>query len=369
MPRKQSTRYAAWAVAICVGLIGSGTPANAAVSEVRTAGSSPVVTASSAAAATTAAAEAPYLSLEVTSNGSKVTVTVTGEQLKDLYAYELTLSFDPAKLAYRTASTGTSGFSVEPIVKNNEIRLAHTKVGKTAGDNGKLQLAVIEFTALQTASSRVAVESAKLVDSALRSSEMSVKPEITVRPGKAEGTPGTFRDIRGHWAEQPILNAVQQGWVSGYPDGTFQPGKEVTRAEFASMMMRAVSMGQAAGSQALTFSDAKKIPAWALSSVQDAVSHGIMNGYADGTFGPSRLITRAEMAAMTVRALGTGTPGGAGSLNFADRGQIPAWAKPYIASAVEKGIMHGRAGSLFAPNAHATRAEAVAVILSVLEQR
>ncbi|KAF9112785.1 hypothetical protein BGX30_007188, partial [Mortierella sp. GBA39] len=83
MPRKQSTRYAAWAVAICVGLIGSGTPANAAVSEVRTAGSSPVVTASSAAAATTAAAEAPYLSLEVTSNGSKVTVTVTGEQLKD----------------------------------------------------------------------------------------------------------------------------------------------------------------------------------------------------------------------------------------------------------------------------------------------
>ncbi|OZB90874.1 S-layer homology domain-containing protein [Paenibacillus sp. XY044] len=368
MLRKQFTCYTVWVAAICIGLMGSGNPVNAAGSGTAGAGSSPVV-AATAAAVTAAAAQSPTLSLAVTSNGSKVTVTVTGEQLKDLYAYELTLSFDPAKLSFRTASSGSSGFSVDPIVKNNEIRLAHTKVGKTAGDSGKLQLAAIEFTALQAASSRVAVKSAKLVDSALHSSEMSVKPEITVLPGKAEGTQGTIRDISGHWAEQSILNAIQQGWVSGYPDGTFQPGKEVTRAEFASMMMRAISTGQTTGSQVMAFSDAKKIPAWALSSVQDAVSRGIMNGYADGTFGPSRLITRSEMAAMSVRATGTDTTGGAGSLNFADSGQIPAWAKPYIASAVEKGIMHGRAGSLFAPNAHATRAEAVVVIQSVLEQR
>src|SRR5690606_19873926 len=45
----------------------------------------------------------------------------------------------------------------------------------------------------------------------------------------------SFKDMKGHWAEKAVTNAVKAGYVSGYPDGTFKPNKEVTRAEFTKM--------------------------------------------------------------------------------------------------------------------------------------
>ena len=48
--------------------------------------------------------------------------------------------------------------------------------------------------------------------------------------GPKEGE-NPFTDIDGHWAQEYIITAVQAGWIDGYPDGTFQPGKAITRAE------------------------------------------------------------------------------------------------------------------------------------------
>ncbi|WP_160500577.1 S-layer homology domain-containing protein [Paenibacillus dendrobii] len=310
----------------------------------------------------------PSISLKASASGSEITVVVTGDQLKDLYAYDFILKYDAQKLVYQNASSGSTGFSIDPIVSNGDVRIAHTKVGKIAGDNGTQRLAVVNFKRVQSGAAQLSLHDVKLVDSKLNAGGTLAKAALTVEDG-AISTEVALKDIAGHWANAAILQALQQGWITGYANGTFMPNKEVTRAEFAAMLIRAI--GSDVGShQPLQFADAKQIPAWALPYVEEAVSRNIMNGYTNGMFEPNKLITRAEMAAMGIRSLnGVAVPLESASLKFADNSQIPAWAKPYAAEAAKKGIMNGRNGNLFAPSAHATRAESVVVILALLQQK
>jgi len=322
------------------------------------------------AAHTTASADdaSPSVSLKSTASGNVITVVVTGERLKDLYAYDFMLKYDTKKLAYQSASSGRSGFSVDPIVRNGSVRIAHTKVGKTAGDNGTLQLAAVKFTRLEKGSAAISLHDVKLVDSKLNSSSPAVQAAVSVEDG-VSSVPVALKDIDGHWAAAAIEQAVLQGWVTGYANGTFQPGKEVARTEFAAMLIRA--LGAAEGSrQPAKFTDTEQIPPWALPYVEAAVGRGIMNGYGDGSFKPGKPITRAEIAAMAVRSLHSAdTPAAGGKQAFTDNARIPAWAKPYVEAAAQKGIMNGRSGGVFAPTAHTTRAEAVVVILALLQHK
>ncbi|MFC5471285.1 S-layer homology domain-containing protein [Cohnella suwonensis] len=171
-----------------------------------------------------------------------------------------------------------------------------------------------------------------------------------------------FSDISGHWAESAINQAVSKGIVTGYTDGTFKPNRTVTRAEFAVMLMNALKpQGEGA---ALKFADTAKIGAWAQKAVAQAVQAGIINGYADGTFRPNAEITRAEMAAMIAKALGKSTEANAAT-GFADDKDIPAWAKAGVAYVKQTGIMQGKGDNEFAPQDYAARAEAATVLLNL----
>ena len=55
----------------------------------------------------------------------------------------------------------------------------------------------------------------------------------------AVSTDGSFSDIQGHWAQKEIEAAVREGWVDGYPDGTFRPEATITQAEFTKMLLAA----------------------------------------------------------------------------------------------------------------------------------
>ncbi|GEM_PF-1552870 len=175
-----------------------------------------------------------------------------------------------------------------------------------------------------------------------------------------------LKDIEGHWAKSAIEKALAEGFVTGYNDGTFRPNGSVTRGEFTAMIARALKLEGKAGE--LAFKDAAQIPAWAQGYVAQTVGAGIIGGYADQTFRPDSLITRSEMAAMIVRA--SGLPlAAATALSFEDKGQMPQWAQAQIATAVQAGLMSGKTPTKFVPNAKATRAEAVAVILAMTNVR
>ncbi|RKP55001.1 hypothetical protein D7Z26_07150 [Cohnella endophytica] len=173
----------------------------------------------------------------------------------------------------------------------------------------------------------------------------------------------TFSDIAGHWAESAIKQAVSHGIVSGYPDGTFKPNHTVTRAEFTVMLMNTLK-SQGTGA-ALTFSDEAKIGVWAKPALAQAVQAGIIKGFKDGTFRPGAAITRAEMASMVANALQLQAES-TSATGFADDKDIPSWAKGSIAAIKKLGLVSGNGSNAFAPAANTTRAEAITVLLNVL---
>ncbi|RJE85217.1 hypothetical protein D3P07_21880 [Paenibacillus sp. 1011MAR3C5] len=174
----------------------------------------------------------------------------------------------------------------------------------------------------------------------------------------------SLNDIASHWAEASIKRAVELEFVAGYTDGSFKPNKTVSRDEFVVMLVKALKL-QGADS-ALDFADAGSIQGWAKPYIAKALESGLISGYEDGTFRPKASISRAELAAMIVRGLGL-APAEGSKLSYADADRIPAWAKPYVAAAREAGVMNGRGDNRFAPDASATRAEAVTVILNMID--
>ncbi|ANY65641.1 hypothetical protein BBD42_03560 [Paenibacillus sp. BIHB 4019] len=171
-----------------------------------------------------------------------------------------------------------------------------------------------------------------------------------------------FSDINGHWAEEAIKQAVQGGIINGYPDGTFKPNHTVTRAEFVVMLMNALKPKTVGGE--LSFIDAENIGTWAREAVAKAVQEGIIKGYEDGSFRPNTEITRAEMVDMISNALKLPTESGA--TGFADDKDIPEWVRGAIVAIKNLGIIQGMGNNRFNSNGHATRAEAVTVLINML---
>lgn len=165
-------------------------------------------------------------------------------------------------------------------------------------------------------------------------------------------------DITNHWAEKFINELVAIGGVSGYPDGTFRPDNTITRAEFAAMLVKAFKLEPKSG---MVFSDT--IQHWAKDSMGTAAAHGIVSGYDKTTFGPDDPITREQMAVMISKA--ARLSGGKGE-TFADSNQIADWAVDAVAATSDKNIISGYPDNTFGPRANATRAEAVTVIVKAL---
>lgn len=177
-----------------------------------------------------------------------------------------------------------------------------------------------------------------------------------------------FPDIAGHKAREEIEKAVSLQIVSGYPDGTFLPDGNVTRAEFAKMIVKGLKTE--GDGDPLTFADKEDIGDWAMQPVRQAVKLGLIFGYDDNTFRPNANITHAEMIAMVMRASGL-PAGNAQKTGFADDADIPEWAKPSVSKAEETGIIivGGLPEGEFKPQALSTRAEAVSSIVRMLGKK
>ena len=106
----------------------------------------------------------------------------------------------------------------------------------------------------------------------------------------------------GHWADGPVQYLLAEGIVSGYSDGTFRPDANVTRAQFAKMLSGAMDWQTQAPTRP-SFSDVQA-GHWAYGYIEAAVAHGVLSGYPDGTFRPDANVTRAQVAKMIAIARG-----------------------------------------------------------------
>ncbi|MCR8631234.1 S-layer homology domain-containing protein [Paenibacillus radicis (ex Xue et al. 2023)] len=168
-------------------------------------------------------------------------------------------------------------------------------------------------------------------------------------------------DIKGHWAENSIRELIKAGAIDGYPNGTFGPERNITRAEFAAAMVKALGLKEKSGK---IFADTANH--WAKKSIETAAAYEIISGFSDNSFGPDDLITREQMAAMVVRA--AKLPMMTSGTKFTDSSDISEWAKLEVDAAAANGTVNGYANGTFKPKANATRAEAVTVILKAIKK-
>lgn len=190
---------------------------------------------------------------------------------------------------------------------------------------------------------------------------LATTKEAPVKPEPKPETPKvTLTDIAGHWAQADIQKLVAAGAISGYPNKTFKPNNNITRAEFAVTLVKALKLAPKSGK---VFNDTAKH--WAKDSIATAQAYGIISGYSDTKFGPNDNITREQMAVMITKAANLAAKDNAKT--FTDSAKVSAWAKDAVIAASSNGIISGYPDGSFKPKANATRAEAASMIVKIMK--
>jgi len=181
-------------------------------------------------------------------------------------------------------------------------------------------------------------------------------------------------DVDGHWAEKSIHHLAAMKILVGFEDGTFRPDETVTRNQFAKVLVAALGYSEEADEAMRYPTVYRDVPAghWAAGFVQVASDLGLVSGYGDGTFQGDSPITRAEITAIMVRALGLKSMAESlrtDSMHFADALEIPQWARGYVMVASSQGVITGYEDGTFRPSAPTSRAEASTIVSRFLQGR
>ena len=146
-------------------------------------------------------------------------------------------------------------------------------------------------------------------------------------------------------------------YVNGYPEGTFHPDGEITRAETAAILYRLLTP-ETLDPQAhnITFSDIEP-GEWYAQSVLYLAGAGVIQGYPEGTFKPDEFITRAEFATLIAKYTNSEPAENSKFPDIEDH-----WAAEYINSVAAQGLVNGYPDGTYRPENNITRAEAVAIV-------
>ncbi len=188
-----------------------------------------------------------------------------------------------------------------------------------------------------------------------------------------------FQDVAaGFWAANAIQQAQTQGFISGFPDGTFRPDAPLTRVQAIVALVSGLALGSGRSESLLVYGDRAQIPSYAIEPVAAATERQMIVSYPD----PARLrplvpITRAETSALVHQALVAANkipriqspfigPANVASPNFTD---LPSqhWAKAFIDPLVQKGWLSGFRDGSFQPDSPMTRAQFAALITGAFD--
>ncbi|NLK08458.1 MAG: S-layer homology domain-containing protein [Firmicutes bacterium] len=174
-----------------------------------------------------------------------------------------------------------------------------------------------------------------------------------------------LKDISTSWAKSDIESLVQDGVINGYPDNTFRPENPISRAEFAKVLANAFHFEPSGRGD---FPDIRGH--WAEKDINALIEKNIIQGYPDGTFKPNAQISRAEMVTMLIRAVRLDGDFGAHQFDwwpsFED---VPEthWAHDQVEIASRLGIVPSIFLTRFQPEKAANREETAAMIRTAKE--
>lgn len=176
---------------------------------------------------------------------------------------------------------------------------------------------------------------------------------------KAYAAVKPFNDIDSSYAKKEIEALVNAGVIAGYTDGTFKPGKTITRAEIAKILSAMLGLPEQP-QQAAHFTDITE-QSWYRGYVGALVQAGIAQGTSATKFSPDAPVTREQMVVFFMRAFDLAEKANerAWGMKWTDADQIAAWAKPSVDLASYIGFVRGIANAdqslRFEPKSNADR--------------
>lgn len=174
------------------------------------------------------------------------------------------------------------------------------------------------------------------------------------------------------WARSDVELAASRLIVQGDTADSFGADRALTRAEVASLIVKALGILPDPSSLGSGFTDVDADSEYA-ADIAAATLAGLVTGRGGGIFDPSALVTREEMAVIIARALtyatGQEKPSDTAALErFSDRGAVSGYAKASVAHLVERGIMKGVSADKLAPKANVTKAQATVLAMKLLRK-
>jgi hypothetical protein len=172
----------------------------------------------------------------------------------------------------------------------------------------------------------------------------------------------SFSDTKNHWGAKYIASLRSVGIVEGYADGTYKPDQVLTRAELLKIAMVANGLDN----RYLTITDTgfSDVPSnhWAATAVYRAQQFEIIDGYADGTFKPNAIVTRAEAAKVLMLASAKAIQFGSATQSVFSDVSSNDWFFQIANAAYNQGIIKGIDGKFEAARS-VTRAEVAAMVV------
>jgi hypothetical protein len=178
-----------------------------------------------------------------------------------------------------------------------------------------------------------------------------------------------FSDLSSaEWAKEAITSLYNNGIINGKTASTFAPNDDITRAEFAKIVVKAFGLEDTSANTS-EFSDVSPSD-WYYTSVASAYNSGIIKGYENGEFGVNDKITRQDMAVIIYRAAqaaGKSITAVKDGVIFDDAAGISTYAAEAVDALQKAGVINGMTETTFAPKSTATRAQAAQMIYGIVK--
>ncbi|WP_141505659.1 S-layer homology domain-containing protein, partial [Paenibacillus luteus] len=186
--------------------------------------------------------------------------------------------------------------------------------------------------------------------------------------------PIEFKDVAQHWAKNAVNDMGSRMVISGVGNELYKPDQDITRAEFAAVIVRGLGLKLENGTG--PFKDVLTTD-WYSSAVQTAYTYKLINGFEDGNFHPADKITREQAMTIISKAMKlTGLEVNVGGLQtsgellsrFTDASSVSEWAESSIIDSLQAEIITGRSSTQLAPKAYISRAEVATLVQKLLKK-
>lgn len=236
------------------------------------------------------------------------------------------------------APVNTTGEGAAAAATGETLPFPRTNKGKKDLDNGTSTIPVVDA-------------SEKIPD---QTPIKTTEPETTKKKH--------FEDIDRTFNRDKINALADAGIVQGTSDTTFEPSRPVTRAEYATMLVRALHLDPAP-TEALTFEDIDR-SAWYIEPLKVAIKDEVARGFSSTIFAPDRIINREQAAKMTNNVVRAEPQQEINA--YTDTSRIVAWAKEDVLGLTQSNLVQGYPDGSFRPKQDITRAEAAEMIYNML---